>query len=299
MKKNIAMLGVIALLALVSSIASAETPDECAARLDQSIAIKTYQQAEDWWATVQRECEPQPETASTPEPTEIPDYMGIYGWEGDFVFCVMSPGLNIRNSPAGSVIDQLDKGNLFTIDLASQTLLDGYVWGKHDKGWSAIFRYPLQGNIDDFTHPNTCPKPTPSPTATRQPTRTSTTTHPVLQMGQTKTFTLSGADCLIAVDQVNVSQPGNLLLLTVARGGWVRDNYWVDLIPPGGRSALSFEETELSDDGENYYFQIYSPEITKDVLGFYTVDVNTGIESKKFKFRVTLRTAYNFTVACV
>lgn len=170
---------VIALLALLANTAWAETPDECAARLDREIAIRSYTAAAEWWEQVQRDCkvDPQPETASTPEPTEIPGYMGHYGWEGDFVFCVMSNGLNIRNSPAGSVIDQLDKGNHFTIDLASQTLLDGYVWGKHDKGWSAIFRFPLDRAIHDFTHPRACPKPTPQATPTSvRTTRTHTST---------------------------------------------------------------------------------------------------------------------------
>ena len=214
---------VIGLLAFLASTARAETPDECAARLDREIAIRSYTAAAEWWEQVQRDCKvvPQPETASTPEPTEIPGYMGIYGWEGDFDFCVMSPGLNIRNLPAGSVIDQLDKGNHFTIDLASQTLLDGYVWGKHVRGWSALFRYPLQGNIDDFTHPNACPAPTPQPTPRPRPTaiRTSRASYPLLLTGQTKTFTLSGADCAITASQSASIEPGKLYL-AVGRLGW-------------------------------------------------------------------------------
>lgn len=41
-------IAVIGLLALHCVIVTAETPDECAARLDQSIAIRTYDEAADW-----------------------------------------------------------------------------------------------------------------------------------------------------------------------------------------------------------------------------------------------------------
>lgn len=164
---KLARFALIGLLALLSAIVVAETPDECAARLDQSIAIRTYDEAAEWWAQVERECAPEPETASTPEATEIPGYQGIYGWEGDFVFCVMAPTLNIRNTPAGTVVNRFNKGDHFTIDLATQTLVEGYVWAKHSKGWSALFRYPGVSTIVDLAHPQVCPKPTPRPTPTR------------------------------------------------------------------------------------------------------------------------------------
>ncbi len=179
---RLSRIAVIGLLAMLSAIVAAETPDECAARLDQSIAIRTYDEAADWWARVERECAPQPEIASTPEPTEIPGYQGIYGWEGDLVFCVMSPALNVRSSAGGPVVGRFDKGTLFTVDLASQELVDGFVWGKHDKGWSALFRYPGTDGIDEFTYPQACPVPTATPSpiprrrATPTPARLTTST---------------------------------------------------------------------------------------------------------------------------
>ena len=57
---KLALFAVIGLLTLTSSIASAETPDECAARLDQSIDIRSYAAAAAWWEQVQRECMPEP-----------------------------------------------------------------------------------------------------------------------------------------------------------------------------------------------------------------------------------------------
>lgn len=57
MKKLLALLLMLALPA-VSAAAQAETPDECAARLDQSIAIRTYNEAANWWAQVEQECAP-------------------------------------------------------------------------------------------------------------------------------------------------------------------------------------------------------------------------------------------------
>ncbi len=44
MKRLLVLLLMLALPA-ISATAQAETPDECAARLDQSIAIKTYVEA--------------------------------------------------------------------------------------------------------------------------------------------------------------------------------------------------------------------------------------------------------------
>ncbi len=58
---KIMKMAVIGLLALLSSVALAETPDECAARLGRDIQIETYQQATDWYNQVWRECAPEPE----------------------------------------------------------------------------------------------------------------------------------------------------------------------------------------------------------------------------------------------
>ena len=54
-------IAVIGLLALLSAIVAAETPDECAARLDRSIAISTFDEAVKKWTQIQRVCAPMPE----------------------------------------------------------------------------------------------------------------------------------------------------------------------------------------------------------------------------------------------
>ena len=54
-------MAVIGLLAFLSCVALAETPDECAARLGRDIQIETYQQATAWYDQVWRECAPKPE----------------------------------------------------------------------------------------------------------------------------------------------------------------------------------------------------------------------------------------------
>ena len=303
---RLSQIAAIGLLALFSAIVAAETPDECAARLDQSIAISSYDEAADWWARVERECAPQPETSSTTEPTEIPSYQGIYGWEGDFVFCVMAPTLNIRNTPAGTAIDRFDQGDHFTIDLASQTLAEGYVWAEHDKGWSALFRYPVTtGSIDEFTNPNVCPTPTPTPKPQQKATPTppraqrAAAQHDVIRIGQQNTFDLSGAECAITAQRGDTIDPGKLYI-AVGRFGWVRDFVMVDLFAPGSRTALYFTETEVGGgDGDTYYHQLYVPQSTNEVMGFYTVDVHTYNESKKFSFNVSSKDTYNIAVACV
>lgn len=52
---------VIGLLALLSAIVAAETPDECTRRLSSDIRIETYEQATAWYDQVWRECAPEPE----------------------------------------------------------------------------------------------------------------------------------------------------------------------------------------------------------------------------------------------
>ena len=199
---------VIGLLVLLTAAVGAETPDQCAARLDQSIAIRTYDEAAEWWAQVQRECAPEPEEPATYDPSK--PFTGLYGWSGELVFCVMSPTLNIRSSAGGAVVGSLARGTLFTVDLASQELLDGFVWAKHDKGWSALFRYPSAGRVDEFTHPWTCPRPAPEPTPTTS--RTSLAIYEILRLGQTKVFQLSGADCVITANRGSSIESGKLIL---------------------------------------------------------------------------------------
>lgn len=162
------VLSALVLLSLICGMSLAETPDQCAARLDQTIAIKTYDEAAEWWVLVQEECG-RPASQPDAEPTYDPSkgYTAIYGWNGTLDFCVMSPTLNIRAVPNGAVFDRFDKGDVFSVDLASQTLVAGFVWGKHDKGWSALFSYPGGERIDELTYPEACPTPTPRPTATR------------------------------------------------------------------------------------------------------------------------------------
>ncbi len=298
--KTLAILTLTAVLTLLSSIAHAETPDECAARLDQSIAVTTYAAAAEWWSRVERECAPQPDTAGTPEPTEIPDYQGLYGWEGDFVFCVMAPTLNIRNRPAGTVINRFDKGDYFTIDLASQTLVEGFVWGRHDKGWSALFRYPGYTRIDEFTYPRECPKPTPVPTAARVRTTTAgqRATHEIIRTGATKTFTLSGADCAITASRGTPIESGKLYL-AAGRLGWLRDLFMVDIFSPGNRTPLTYHENEVQGESVGLYsHQLYLPENIGEAFGYYTIEVKTHTESKKYSLNVTSKSTYNIAVAC-
>ncbi len=295
MKKILVMFAVIALLTLGSRFASAETPDECAARLDQSIAIKTYQQAATWWATVQLECEPQPETASTPEPSDTCDPatvnpVGLYFGCGKLDFCVMTPTLNIRSTPGGTITGSLSRGDIFTIDRGTLERANGYVWGKHDKGWSAIEGF---NSLDELPYPEKCPEPTrqptPSPTATRRPTRTSSATHPVLQIGQTKTFQLSGADCAITAGK----SPLELLAFGAGRFGWLQDEFMIDLYPPWGGSAMSYASVPV-DKGIG---QMYLPDYV-DFEGYYTIKVSTFTESKFYRLQVTKKAAYNISVAC-
>ena len=298
-------IALIGLLALLSAIVAAETPDECAARLDQSIAIRTYEEAADWWAQVQRECAPEPSAGAEYNPDK--PFAGIYGWSGDFVFCVVSPTLNVRKSAGGPVMGRLDKGTLFTVDLASQELVDGFVWAEHDKGWSALFRYPVSDNIDEFTSPQACPSPTlvPSPTPVATATRVSRTTstrssatYPIIQIGRPKTFQLSGADCTIVASSGTSIEAGKLYL-AVGRIGWLKDEFRVDLFAPGGRSALAYVESEVDgDDIGVFSHQLYSPRSTGEALGRYTVRVATYTEEEKYDLRVTSKATFNIAVAC-
>ena len=292
-------IAVIGLLALLSAIVAAETPDECAARLDQSIAIRTFEAAANWWAQVERECAPEPAERATYDPSK--PFTGLYGWSGDFVFCVMSPTLNIRSSAGGPVVGRFDNGTLFTVDLASQELVDGFVWAKHDKGWSALFRYPSADNIDEFTYPEACPSPTPVPTPTRVSRTTSTsssTTYPIIQIGRSTTFQLSGADCAITASSGASIEAGKLYL-AVGRLGWLKDEFMVDIFAPGGRSALSFVESEVhSDEVGVYSHQLYTPQSTNEALGLYTIQVATYTAVKKYNLRVNSKATYNIAVAC-
>ncbi len=219
----------LAILLLAASTAAAETPDECAARLDQTIAVTSFQEAANWWKQVERECTPDPTPAQ--EATYDPNkpFTGIYGWSGDFVFCVMSASLNIRNRPGGEIVGRFDKGAHFTIDLATQQLASGYVWAKHDKGWSALFPYGNSGDdLTSLTFPVSCPTPTPKPTprprATASSPRTSSAQHEVFQIGQTKNFTLSGAHCAMTASRGNSLTQGELYI-AVGRLGWLRDSF--------------------------------------------------------------------------
>lgn len=160
----------IAALLLITSFTSAETPDECAARLDRTIAVNSYEEAARWWAQVEQECVTESSIASTPEAS----FVGLFPASGELDFCVMSATLNIRKEPGGPIVDSLSKGDIFTVDLASKIKHQGYVWAEHEKGWSAL--YPLQqnGNADapgatSLTHPDSCPSPTAtSRTATQR-----------------------------------------------------------------------------------------------------------------------------------
>lgn len=57
MFKSLSIL-LFALLSLMSSVALAETPDECAARLDLDIRVTSLAQATAWYEQVMRECAP-------------------------------------------------------------------------------------------------------------------------------------------------------------------------------------------------------------------------------------------------
>ena len=61
---KLARIALIGLLTLLSSIVASETPDECAARLDQSIAVSTYDEAVSKWTQIQSVCAPVPEEIS-------------------------------------------------------------------------------------------------------------------------------------------------------------------------------------------------------------------------------------------
>ncbi|MCY3864413.1 MAG: hypothetical protein OXG68_03150 [Chloroflexi bacterium] len=282
------VLSALVLLA-ITFIVLAETPDECAARLDQSIAIKTYQQAATWWATVQLECEPQPETASTPEPSDTCDPatvnpVGLYFGCGKLDFCVMTPTLNIRSTPGGTITGSLSRGDIFTIDRATLNRANGYVWGKHDKGWSAIEGF---NSLDELPYPEECPQPTPQPTRVR--TVRSTSQAETLRIGQTKTFQLSGADCAITSDK----NPLELLAFGAGRFGWLQDEFMIDLYPPWGGGAMSYATVPV-DDGIG---QMYIPDYV-DFEGYYTIKVSTFTESKFYQLQVTNKAAYNISVAC-
>jgi len=58
---KLTQIAVIGLLALLSAIVAAETPDQCAARLDLDIRVETFAQATAWYEQVQRECATEPE----------------------------------------------------------------------------------------------------------------------------------------------------------------------------------------------------------------------------------------------
>ncbi|MDE2820295.1 MAG: hypothetical protein OXI40_11250 [Chloroflexota bacterium] len=302
---KLARIALIGLLALLSAIVAAETPDECAARLDQSTAIRTYDEAADWWAQVVRECAPQPASTITPEATEACDPssaevqrvigLSVYGGCGELDFCVMSPTLNIRSTPGGSIIGSLNRGDIFTIDRAKQESANGFIWAKHDRGWSALYR-SSGGPIDEYTYPEECRKPTRRPTPTTA--GASRATHQVLQIGQTKTFQLSGADCAITASRGSSIEAGKLYI-AAGRLGWLKDEFMVDIFAPGGRSALSFIESKVHDDEVGSIpIQLYTPQNTNEALGLYTIQVATYTADKKYNLRVSSKATYNIAVAC-
>lgn len=213
----------------------------------------------------------------------------------------MSQALNIRSTPNGTVVDRFDYGDVFSADLASQVLVSGYVWAKHDKGWSVLFRSPSSGRIDEFTHPEACPSPMPIPTATRASRTTSTrssATYPIIQLGRPTTFQLSGADCAIIASSGTSIEAGQLYL-AVGRLGWLKDEFMVDIFAPGGRATLAYVESEVhGDDVGVYSHQLYSPSSTSEALGHYTVRVATYTEEKRYTLRVTSKATYNIAVAC-
>lgn len=289
MKKISLMFAVIAILTLVSIFASAETPDECAARLDREFAISSYDEAAEWWEQVQRDCKEDPQA----KPTSSSNYIGIYGWEGEFDFCVLSPTLNVRSRPGGAVTGRLNQGDIFTVDLASQTDLNGYVWAKHEKGWSALFAYP---SLEDLAHPKTCPAPTatPRPTATRVRTVRSVSQAEALGVGQTKTFQLSGADCAITA---SFAEPGQLYF-AAGRMGWLQDQFMVDIYAPGQGAAMSYFETEQHGSAVgSYAHQFYTPDFA-NFRGDYRVEISTFTESQSYRLQVNNKATYNIAVAC-
>ena len=245
----------LALFTLLAAPALAETPDECAARLDRDIAITSYEEAAGWWAQVEKECAAEPAVTATYDPSK--PFTAIYGWSDSLVFCVMSPTLNVRSSAGGNVIGSFEKGTLFTVDLGSQELANGFVWAKHDQGWSALFRFPVGDSIAEFTYPLSCPSPAPTPRMTPTPARP---LHDVIQLGQTKNFHLSGADCAITASRGTSIEAGKLYI-AVGRLGWLKDEFIV-------------------------------------VMGFYTIEVHTYTESKKFALSVNSKATYNIAVAC-
>lgn len=114
-----------------------------------------------------------PTTTNTPTPTATSTptlrkagFVGVYGDSGKLEFCVMANVLNVRNSPGGSVVGRLAKATVFTVDLASKVKSGGYVWAKHDKGWSALYPLGNAEQINSLTHPKSCPTPNAVPTAT-------------------------------------------------------------------------------------------------------------------------------------
>ncbi len=287
----------LAILMLIASIASAETPDECATRLDQSIAITTYDEAAAWWAQVEQECGIEASITSTPESS----FIDLFPASGELAFCVISATLNIRREPGGAIVDSFAKGEIFTVNLATKIKHQGYVWAQHKKGWSALYPLPGEGkDPDSLTHPSSCPSPTPTPKPRTTPARAqrSTAQHEVIQTGQTKTFQLSGADCAITASRT-LSIVQDKLSFAVGRLGWLKDEFIVDLFAPSARSALSFVEQDVH--GEQvgtYTHQLYLPGSTKEVLGFYTIEVATYTASKKFSLRVNSVATYNLAVAC-
>lgn len=275
---------------------SGRDADECAARLDQSIAIKTYVEAANWWAQVEREYNPERSEPATPDPSK--PYMTIYGWVGDLEFCVMSEVLNIRTSPGGAIVGKLDKGAIFTVDLATQEEVAGYIWAKHDKGWSAIFPYSgdIPGRIVELTHPKSCPAPKQTPAL--PPAQRTTSRHEALQIGQTKTFHLSGADCAIIANRGAAIDPGKVTL-AVGRLGWLKDEFKVDIFAPGRQSRLAYTETEVQDDEVGLYtHQLYTARSSITATELYTIEAATYTESKKYTLRVNSKGTFNIAVAC-
>lgn len=98
-------IAVIGLLALLSAIVAAETPDECTRRLSSNIRIETYEQATAWYDQVWRECGPKPEnTDERMLPVQTEDFgfsntrMYETGCEIIHVASDLTPSLNISFS---------------------------------------------------------------------------------------------------------------------------------------------------------------------------------------------------------
>ncbi len=99
----------IGLLALISAVVAAETPDDCTRRLSSDILIDTFEQATAWYDQVWRECAPLPEnTDERMLPVQTEDFgfsntrMRETGCEISHIAADLIPSLDISFSiPTG------------------------------------------------------------------------------------------------------------------------------------------------------------------------------------------------------